>query len=1054
MRSTASNRIWVLATAAFIALGWMVSVSRAAASKEKPEITVGPDRKLVYLSSPRGDRIPDYSYCGYRLGEAAIPDAPVKIVVAPADGDSTQRIQSAIDHVSAMPLGPDGIRGAVLLKKGRYEVAGALHITASGVVLRGSGAGDDGTLLVATGPDRRTLIQVQGKDDRKVATTQPISDAYIPTNAKKLTLPTGQAPHPGDTVLVRRPSTAAWIKSIDMDDVGGGIGLGWKEGTRDLVWDRTVAAVDGESVTLDAPLTTAIDADLGRGSVGTYSWPGRINQVGVENLRCESAISSDKPKDEDHAWFAISLNAVRDAWVRQVTAVHFAGCMVALWDGCSRVTVEDCISKAPVSEVAGWRRHTFYTAGQQTLFQRCWSENGRHDFGVGFCAAGPNAFVQCEAYGSVDDSGPIDSLASGALFDNVRIEGNGLSLANRTYKDQFSGWSATDSMLWQCTAALITCDAPPSIRNWAYGCWGQYSGNGTFYSSDSFVKPTSLYYGQLADRLGPDAARRADLMERSTTEATAPSQEETDTYIAASRQPAPLLVNWIEGAARRRPIPVSPGDAPNIDDLRKDDNASAKPLAKRTIEIRNGWICCDGQVISGDQRDITWWNGGVRPFDVSSAAMREPNVTRFVPGRVGPGLTDDLDQLTDTLLATGYAALAHHYGLWYDTRDADHERVRRMNGDVWPPFYELPFARSGTGLAWDGLSKYDLTKYNPWYWNRLKQFADLGEQKGVLLFQQHYFQHNVLEAGAHWASSPWRSANNINDTGFPEPPPYAGDKRIFMAEQFYDASHPTRGPLHRAFIRQNLDNSANNTNVVHMTSAEFTGPLPFTQFWVDVIREWEQEKGKQATVAISAPKDVQDGILANPERAKTVNVVDIRYWWYQPDGRAYAPPGGGNLSPRQWQRAMHPKGPSFPQIVRAVREYRERYPDKAVLFSVDVPQNMGWAILIGGGSLGGVRLDPGLAKAIANTRPVDLPGKPQDQWALAEPGANYVVYRSGNAATRLDLTGQSGEFVVRPVDPRSGQVGDVVETVSGGGTVQIGEKAAGARVLWLSRPAS
>ena len=35
-------------------------------------------------------------------------------------------------------------------------------------------------------------------------------------------------------------------------------------------------------------------------------------------------------------------------------------------------------------------------------------------------------------------------------------------------------------------------------------------------------------------------------------------------------------------------------------------------------------------------------------------------------------------------------------------------------------------------------------------------------------------------------------ANNINNTGFPEPVPYAGDKRIFMAEQFYDISNPER----------------------------------------------------------------------------------------------------------------------------------------------------------------------------------------------------------------------------------------------------------------------
>ena len=86
---------------------------------------------------------------------------------------------------------------------------------------------------------------------------------------------------------------------------------------------------------------------------------------------------------------------------------------------------------------------------------------------------------------------------------------------------------------------------------------------------------------------------------------------------------------------------------------------------------------------------------------------------------------------------------------------------------------------AGRGTAWDGLSKYDLAKFNPWYWSRLKQFAGICDERGLVLFNENYFQHNILEAGAHWVDCPWRSANNINHTGFPEPPPFAGDKADF-----------------------------------------------------------------------------------------------------------------------------------------------------------------------------------------------------------------------------------------------------------------------------------
>jgi hypothetical protein len=305
-----------------------------------------------------------------------------------------------------------------------------------------------------------------------------------------------------------------------------------------------------------------------------------------------------------------------------------------------------------------------------------------------------------------------------------------------------------------------------------------------------------------------------------------------------------------------------------------------------------------------------WWRGDIVPAE---AAKAEDAITRFVPGRVGRGYTDELEEVTDRMVDQRRAVMDYHYALWYDRRRDDHQRVRRMDGNVWPPFYELPFARSGQDKAWDGLSRYDLTKYNPWYWMRLRQFADLADQKGLVLLHQNYFQHNILEAGAHWADFPWREANNINDTGFPEPPPYANDKRIFQAHLFYDANHPVRRLLHQAYIRQCLENFADNTNVIQFTSAEYTGPLGFVQFWLDTIAEWEKKTGKQVLVALSATKDVQDAILADPVRSKIVDVIDIRYWHDQADGTSYAPAGGMNLAPRQHARILKPKPSSFEQ---------------------------------------------------------------------------------------------------------------------------------------------
>lgn len=153
----------------------------------------------------------------------------------------------------------------------------------------------------------------------------------------------------------------------------------------------------------------------------------------------------------------------------------------------------------------------------------------------------------------------------------------------------------------------------------------------------------------------------------------------------------------------------------------------------------------------GGRQEVPWWSGKLKTNFLPSA---KPHITRFVPGREGQGLTDRIDSVVNYMKEKNILVLDHNYGLWYDRRRDDHERIRRRDGDVWGPFYEQPFARSGVSTAWEGLSKYDLTHYNKWYWSRLKEFADKGEQEGLLLFHQNYFQHNIIEAGAHWVDSP------------------------------------------------------------------------------------------------------------------------------------------------------------------------------------------------------------------------------------------------------------------------------------------------------------
>ncbi|RZM28163.1 MAG: pectate lyase [Pedobacter sp.] len=1018
-------------------------------------VTLAPDGRLAYQPDSVGNRLPDFSYAGYSAGEMPIPDVPVKITVPIISGDATQKIQYAIDYVATLSPDKNGIRGAVLLSKGTYHISGSLKIKASGIILRGMGMGKDGTILFAAGKDRATFIQISGKHDQVVAKPVQISDAYVPVNSMKINVSSAASFKAGDQISIQRPSTLEWIRAVEMEKFGGdNTWLGWKPGFKDISWDRTITKINGNTITLDAPLTTALETRFGGGTLSGYSWPGRIRQVGVENLRCVSEYDTNNPKDEAHRWMAITMANIQDAWVRQVVFEHFAGSAVLLTETAKRITVEDCKSLSPVSEIGGQRRNTFLTMGQQTLFQRIYAEYGVHDFSTGHCAAGPNVFVQCESYLPFGPSGTMASWASGVLLDNVKVDGEALGFANFGPQRQGVGWTAANSMIWNCTASRLDNYKPPGANNWAKGTWARYAGNGDWFESDGFTNPRSLYYAQLADRLGEKVLQRAQLLPIEGDASSRPSAEVAEKLTILADQPAQTLSDWISSRPGKHQIPVNPAGVKSVDQLAA---TSGKKAGKHEpMHLQNGWLLRGEKIITGKVNDITWWRGDVTPAGLKSAT---PHITRYVPGRTGTGLTDDLEEVTDWMLKNNVAAIDHHYGLWYDRRRDDHQRVRRMTGDVWPPFYELPFARSGKETAWDGLSKYDLTQYNYWYWKRLKDFVDLADEKGLLLIHQNYFQHNILEAGAHYADFPWRPANNINHTPFPEPPNYAGDKRIFMAKNFYDISKPDYRALHKAYIRQCLDNFAGNTGVIQMLSAEYTGPLHFVQFWIDVIAEWEAEKGLNALVALSTTKDVQDAILADAARSSVVDIIDIRYWSYNADGKtAKGPEGGKNLAPRQsksrtWdidpQNQNTGNDPINP-VYQAVKDYRLRFPAKAVMYSSG---RAGWEVFMAGGSLASVPApeDVNFFKAAATMKPAELPDATYGKWMLSEQGKGYIVFTDAQEHLLLDLSKENGSFQVKWFDPLTGKASGKALKVKAGGITKLSVPGSSKQIVWINK---
>lgn len=969
----------------------------------------GKAKKEVYIPM-------DYSTCGYHASEKPIPDVKNAVYVSNNGTDCYERLQRAINYVASLKPDKNGHRGAVLLGEGTYNISKPLRISASGVVIRGAGRGK--TTIIKHGYDRGALLYIEGGMSMTGCDTIAIAGQKTMAGATTLTLKDASKLKKGERIRIVRPSTKEWIESLNCYDFGGGLDYtGWKPTDIDITWDRTITAINGNSITIDAPITTTLSEEYGGAFAVTGYNNAEISECGVENLTLMSDHNSWNPKDEDHCWDAIWADNARDCWVRRVEFKSFAGSAVNLQKNTSRITVEDCIAGDPVSETGGWRRCVFLTRGQQTLIQRCVSRQGIHDFAAGYCAAGPNAFVQCEGENSLGFSGSIGSWAAGLLFDIVNIDGNDISFKNLEQFQFGTGWNTANSMMWQCTGSTLYCYSPDKDnRNSAHGCWGTLTGNAEWTSSNDHVQPRSLFYAQLQKRMGKDAVD-GYILPRDTKASSSPEIAQAQLMAQASLTvPRLTMEMWIDSVPYTASI--SAKGVKTIESIKGNKYAPAEDNTKaKSFAITNGHITADGKLITGNNYQIPWWSGRVKDNFVQKGAR--PAITRFVPGREGTGWTDRIDSVVNYLDKNNFCILDHHYGLWYDLRRTDHERIRRADGDVWAPFYEQAFARSGQGTAWDGLSRYDLTKPNEWYWTRLNEFAEEGAKKGILLFNQNYFQHNILEAGAHWVDCPWRPVNNINGTDFPEPVPFTGDKRIFMAEQFYNVNDPILRPLHKQYIRQCLDKLKDKGNVVQLLSEEYTGPLHFTRFWLETIAEWEKETGLHPMVALSCTKDAQDSILADPELSKVVDIIDIRYWHYNTKG-LWAPQAGKNLAPRQFMRKMKVGKTGFAEAYNAVNEYRMKYPDKAVtFFSQQYPQ-YGWAILMAGGSCPNVKIESD--KLLADlTKMSHISGEGNsDYQVIGNAETGYLIYTHTDGDIALNI--KAGKYALHEVNIKTGKV--------------------------------
>jgi hypothetical protein len=489
----------------------------AAADDAKSEwVYPGPDGKLVYKKTDRGDRILDFSYAGYKGGGVALPDVPVAKTVKPSGGDDdTATIQAALDEVAKLPL-KDGFRGAVLLEPGTYPCSQPITIPASGVVLRGSGP-DKSTIKLTGKPHNAIAVRATKAADRDAGVRTELADVYVPSGTTTFAVKDASGFAVGDAIAIRRPVTEAWVKFMGMDElVRDGQKQTWLRAGTTQTAERTITAINGKTITVDVPLSDSYDAKYlnppGTAVVKLKTWTG-LTQFGVENLHVESppqAISHTQPH-----FTALRLSG-QDYWVRDVTIDETMNSITVTG---RRVTLRNVSVTRKAMHQGSSKPSEISPNATQCLVDRCTVTGDNVWFvATGSGVSGPIVILNCNFQG-ISRAESHMRWSTGMLYDGCKVPTGGIEVRNRGSMGSGHGWPMGWGVVWNCEAKDFLVQTPPGSMNWLIGSIGHRSlaarpfakepnlSEGTVDSHGKPVTPKSLYLAQLAERLGSQAVK-------------------------------------------------------------------------------------------------------------------------------------------------------------------------------------------------------------------------------------------------------------------------------------------------------------------------------------------------------------------------------------------------------------------------------------------------------------------------------------------------------------------------------------------------------------------
>ena len=174
-----------------------------------------------------------------------------------------------------------------------------------------------------------------------------------------------------------------------------------------------------------------------------------------------------------------------------------------------------------------------------------------------------------------------------------------------------------------------------------------------------------------------------------------------------------------------------------------------------------------------------------------------------------------------------------------------------------------PYLRTGPGVALDGKPKFDVTKFNPRYFKRLRERVKAAGDRdiyvAVMLFQGFSLSktRGDKSKGNAWHGHPFHSRNNIN--GIDGNP--SGDD---TGHEVHQLVIPEITTLQEAFVRKTIDTIGDLDNVLWEICNESPGRKPEWQYHlIDFIKQYEAGRPTQHLVGMTGSPNKVEVLMAS-----------------------------------------------------------------------------------------------------------------------------------------------------------------------------------------------